>query len=82
MKTHLFPALLLFTVVLAVGSSPLAWADGLQKDTPGAQGTASTDPTHQDSNVTGPNGEHSTNTNPATTPAAAQKTCNGSGCSN
>lgn len=83
MKTHLFPVLLL-SFVLAGISAPIARADALQKDTPGAQGTEGTNPTHQDSDVTGPNGEHSTNTNPANTPPSKHhkkhhKTCSSSG---
>jgi hypothetical protein len=63
MKIHVLPALLL-TVVLAGTSMPLAYADGVQKDTPGAQGLQGSDPTRQDQDVTGPNGEHPANTNP------------------
>jgi hypothetical protein len=70
MKTSLLPVLLL-SVALGASTAPFARADGLQKDTPGAQGTEGTDPTRQDSNVTGPNGQHSTNTNPADWPRPA-----------
>jgi len=70
MKTSLLPVLFL-SVTLGISATPLARADGLQKDTPGAQGTEGTDPTRQDSNVTGPNGQHSTNTNPADWPRPA-----------
>jgi hypothetical protein len=81
MKTHLLSALAL-SLALVFTSMPPALADAVQKDTPGAQGTEGTDPTHQDSDVTGPNGEHSSNTNPANSPAPAhhkkhhKKTCN------
>jgi hypothetical protein len=68
MKTHLFPAVLLVAAALLVSPTSLARADALQKDTPGAQGTEGTNPTRQDSNVTGPNGGHTSNTNPANTP--------------
>jgi hypothetical protein len=70
MKTHLLPAIAL-SLALVLPPASLAWADGVQKDTPGAQGTEGTDPTHQDSDVTGPNGEHNTNTDPANSPAPA-----------
>ncbi len=70
MKTSLLPVLFL-SVALGVSAMSFARADGLQKDTPGAQGTEGTNPTHQDSNVTGPNGQHSTNTNPADSPPPA-----------
>jgi hypothetical protein len=69
MKTSL-PSVLCLSATLVAFSLPLARADALQKDTPGAQGTEGTNPTHQDMNVTGPNGQHSTNTNPADWPAA------------
>jgi hypothetical protein len=72
MKTTLLPVLAL-TAALTAWAMPPAHADILQKDTPGAQGTEGTNPTHQDSNVTGPNGGHATNTNPAHWPASAHK---------
>jgi hypothetical protein len=78
MKTSLLSVLCLSATLVAF-SPPLAKADALQKDTPGAQGTEGTNPTHQDMNVTGPNGQHSTNTNPANWPAAPHhKTCHAS----
>jgi hypothetical protein len=78
MKTYLLPVILLS---LALAGSPVNWAraDALQKDTPGAQGTEGTNPTHQDSNVTGPNGQHASNTDPAHTPTPAHNT--GESCS-
>lgn len=81
MKTYLLPAICLSFVLLGTSVSP-ARADALQKDTPGAQGTEGTNPTHQDSNVTGPNGEHATNTNPANSPSTTHKeACSSSNCS-
>ena len=77
MKTPLLSAGVL-TLALAAWSMPPAHADVLQKDTPGAQGTEGTNPTHQDSNVTGPNGEHANNTNPANSPTKTSDSCSGS----
>jgi hypothetical protein len=72
MKTSYFSATVL-VIALCLAGTP-SWADSsLENGTPGAQGTEGTNPTHQDQNVTGPNGQHSTNTNPADSPPLASK---------
>ena len=69
MKTSLHIAFLTLALVIAIP----AWADPLQNGSPGAQGTEGTNPTHEDASVTGPNGQHVTNTNPANEPTPAPK---------
>jgi hypothetical protein len=44
MKTHLL-LITMLSLALVFSSAPMARADGLQKDTPGAQGTEGSDPT-------------------------------------
>ncbi len=62
------------TLALAIAATPSGWADSpLQNSSPGAQGTEGTNPTHQDQDVTGPNGQQATNTNPADVPPPAHK---------
>jgi hypothetical protein len=53
------------SLALAAASMPASWADSaVQNGTPGAQGTEGTNPTHQDQDVTGPNGDHPSDSNP------------------
>jgi hypothetical protein len=73
MKTS-FSTIAVLTLAFSVAGLPSVWADaGLQNGSPGAQGTEGTNPTHQDQSVTGPNGEHSTNSNPASEPTPVHK---------
>jgi hypothetical protein len=75
MKTSFLTAAF-FSLALTLGGTSSGWADStLQNGTPGAQGTEGTNPTHQDQNVTGPNGEHASNSNPSTDPSPAHKSC-------
>jgi hypothetical protein len=80
MKTSYFSAAV-FALALCLAGTPSRADSVLQNGTPGAQGTEGTNPTHQDQNVTGPNGQHSTNTNPANSPALASKSSCGKSCS-